>query len=278
MKKYLLPLKILFLLSVLTVSSCQLFDTTKEYQELNRLIKAGNAAYGAKQYDQSIKFYDEGLRIAPTDAAFLANKSLALRMRATDRYDASMRKFDKATYDIVKNEIKQDLQQSVELANESIKQINKGTWIPIIESENIESIKVIAFLSRAAGLRLLVWAGDKSKADEALKAIDEYIEIEPDKNNRLSMRLNAGEMMIEVSRGSDAVKEYKKILDSDPDNIEALLGTGKALAQMGSEERLVESKKYLNHFLKLAPDNHPQISVAMEILRSLENIKPKNKN
>jgi hypothetical protein len=55
----------------------------------------------------------------------------------------------------------------------------------------------------------------------------------------------------------------------DLNNLNALLGAGKALAQLGNEDQIKESKKYLNQFINLAPDSNPQKMVAKEILKGL---------
>lgn len=75
-------------------------------------------------------------------------------------------------------------------------------------------------------------------------------------------------MLIRTSNGELAADEYKSILVEDPDNIEALLGAGLALAQSGDKVRLEEAKRYLRRFIDKAPEDHPQISVAKEILNS----------
>lgn len=132
-----------------------------------------------------------------------------------------------------------------------------------------KTIKINIYSSKADSLRLLATIGDHSKAEEALKAIHEYLEVEPDQEKRTKTQLNAGKMLIDSFKPDLAVTEYKKILADDENNADALLGVGMALAQSGENGKLKESRKYLENFLKLAPSNHPQIATAKEILNSI---------
>lgn len=262
--------KILFVALILINFSCGTTDTKKS-QELSRLMREGNNAFGAKQYDKAISFYDEALKIVPNEPAFLSNKSQSIRLKTIDKYNASLKTNDPAGKEAIKNEAKRGLEEAISLADNALKGIKDGVWTSLKESNDIEQAEITALSSRFDSLRLLAIIVDRSKVDAALKTGREYLELEPDKAKKIEVQLLIAKMFIDVQKGDLAVVEFKKILESEPNNLEALLGTGMALAQLGNEDQLKEAKKYLQQFIQLAPENHPKMSTAKEILKGISN-------
>ena len=97
----------------------------------------------------------------------------------------------------------------------------------------------------------------------------EYIEVETDEQKRLKAQLSAGKMLIDTYNGQKAFVEYKNILKDNPDNLDATLGVGMALAQSGQQDDLREAKTFLQKFVDNAPPDHPSMATAKEILNSL---------
>ena len=66
---------------------------------IGRMFKAGNDALKAKNYDEAIARFDEGLQADPEHPgapALLTNKTMALNSRAVDRYNAAVKAADDA--------------------------------------------------------------------------------------------------------------------------------------------------------------------------------------
>jgi tetratricopeptide (TPR) repeat protein len=71
-----------------------------------------------------------------------------------------------------------------------------------------------------------------------------------------------------VRRGQQAITEYKKVLDQDPQNLSALDGIGSVLYQMASNpfdpDKLAESKQYHERHIQIKPgDAQPYYWVAV---------------
>ena len=257
------------LIFLLLASSACYFKESKINQKLDYFLQEGNRAFNEKQYDKALHLFNEGLKIVPNEPTFLSNKSTVIRIRAVEKFNNSLKLTDQTLRNSNSTEAKKDLQDSVEMANAVINQLRNQLEIPFW-GEGIESLRRNTFFSRAESLRILASIGEKSKADEALSAINEYLEIEPDTAKKIKMQLSAGRMLIDTFNGDLAAVEYKKILAFDENNIEALLGVGLALAQSNDKNKAKESKKYLQQFINLASETHPQFSIAKEILNSSE--------
>ena len=260
---------ILLTYSILITSSC-LFGENRTFQKLNQLLESGNDALRAKQYDKAIEFYDAGLRISPEELALLNNKSTAMRLRAADVYNTSIRLTDeKAKTDGI-NAAKKDFIDASVVSSKAVKILKNKSPVELLILGTIEDLKSQTFESHAESMRLLATVVDKSKADDALEAIHEYIDIEADQEKKLKIRLNAGKMLIDTYNGQKAFIEYKKVLDSHPNNLDAILGVGMALAQSGQKDDFQEAKTHLQRFVNEAPPDHPSMTTAKEILDSMQ--------
>lgn len=227
-------------------------------RKLNELLRKGNEALFAKQYEEAIKWYDAGLRINPGEPTFLSNKSTVFRMRGVERYNSAIRLEDANARDEGKEIAKHDFRHAAALSTQAVKRLKSLKFLEFLDRAlDQESAKLNIYASRADALRLFATLADKTKTGEALEAMHEYIEIETDQEKKTKSRLNAGKMLIDTGRGDDAISEYKKVLAIEPNNIEAVLGVGLALSQSGDMEKYHEAESYLQRFVEQAPDNHP---------------------
>jgi len=76
-------------------------------------------------------------------------------------------------------------------------------------------------------------------------------------------------MLIDTYNGQKAFVEYKKVLDSNPNNSNAILSVGMAFAQSGQKDDFREAKTHLQRFVNQAPADHPSMATAKEILNSM---------
>lgn len=253
---------------MVAVSGCSIIPSQK-IKALNKILKSGNDALLAKQYDKAIEFYDSGLKALPKEPTFLSNKSVALRMRGADRYNASISISDQKAKDNEIDAAKNDFREAAILSNESVKQIKSASPVDSFIFESLENTKLNAFASNAEATRLLAAIVDKTKAFEALNATHEYTGLERNQEKKLKAQLNAGKMLVDTNNGKIAVTEYQNILDANPNQPEALFGVGTALAQSGQTDDLRKAKSYLELFVDKVPANHPSMATAKEILNSM---------
>src|ERR1043166_9924686 len=80
--------------------NAEITEKNKKIAESNQVVtdsfKAGNAALTAKNFDEAIKQYDTGLAADPEQPALLTNKSIALKARGVDKYNAAIQNKDDA--------------------------------------------------------------------------------------------------------------------------------------------------------------------------------------
>ena len=259
---------LLIIWSLITLSGCSIIQSQK-IKTLNRILKSGNDALLAKQYDKAIEHYDNGLTLRPKEPTFLSNKSIALRMRGTERYNASIRITDQKTKDNEIEGAKNDFRDAAILANESVKLIKGASPLDSFILDTLENTKLNTFASNAEAMRLLAIIVDKTKANESLKATHEYITLETNQERKLKAQLDVGKMLIDTSNGKQAIIEYQNILDANPNQPEALFGIGAALAQSGQTDDFRKAKSYLERFVNQVPTNHPSLETAKEILNSM---------
>ena len=221
----------------------------------------------AGDYDEAVRQFDGGLSLSPGNQTFLTNKSVALRSRGAVRYNASLKLEDEAARAYEKEAVRREIVEAAALATDAVGRMKSANvWDAVWNAEAYETNRPAAFAARAQALGLLASRFDKSRADEALAAMREYMEVEPDGPRKMQARLYAGQMLLDVGRGAEAAAEYRKVLAADPANLDATLGAGLGLFQTGDRARYAEAETHLRRFVERAPENHPLRTSAKDAL------------
>ena len=250
-----------------------------------RSFKAGNDALKVKNYDEAIARFDEGLQADPEHPgapALLTNKTLALNSRAVDRYNAAL----KATDDAAKTSGMEAAKKDCTTAKESsAKAVALLKAVPVsTDPAEANSTKVnlyFALVARADATRLFVTKVDQSQADLGVTAYQEYLAAETDPVKKAKGQKDLAQMLFDANVFDKALVEYQKILETNPDDLDALLRAGQALFNIGAintdKVKYQEAANYLAKFVEKAPDTDPLKADAKAILDALkdqENVKP----
>jgi tetratricopeptide (TPR) repeat protein len=235
---------------------------------VGRTFKAGNEALLAKRYDEAVTAYDEGLASDPEQQALWTNKGRALIARGVDRYNKGEKDPGKA-----------DIQAGAEAAGKGVQIIKSGT--PPSDPADLaryNSNKVAAYTVYTDAMRLYVSIVDHSKANEGIKAFDEYIAVETDQKKKDTAELQSAKLLFDANEFDKALEAYKKILARKPDDPDALVYCGLSLFNMGAmkddKAQYQEAANYLQQFYDHAPDAHPLKADAKAVL---DNIKENQK-
>jgi tetratricopeptide (TPR) repeat protein len=242
-----------------------------------RAFKTGNDALNAKNYDVAIAQYDEGLA-AREETALYANKSVALRLRGAEKYNKSIQAADPTAKASGLTAATEDWTAAAAAAKKAIEVAN-AAQVPTdpTAKANYEQNRTAAMAAYAEAMRLVATRGDKTRAEEGFKAYSDYAAIETDPAKKAQKVSDAAKILFEAGAYDRAAEEYRKILASDPENVEANLYLGFSLFNSGDKEKFQEAANYLGNFSAKATDTHPlkaDVKSILEYLKTAENVKP----
>lgn len=151
------------------------------------------------------------------------------------------------------------------LAKEFFEKIDKDTtdWevkmylgaIAINQHQDSVAIDNFRQVTRMAGWNVQAWVRlgglyfDNRKYDEAVKVMDEAIQLFPDD---FTVNLILGLSLAQSNKNSDAKPYLKKAVELNPTDVNALSAYGFTLSQLKEND---EAVKYLNQALKISPDD-----------------------
>ena len=261
---------------------------TASNEVINRTFKAGNEALNAgsaaakannsdeaiQKYTEAINSYNEGLAADADQPALLTNKATALKARAIERFNQTIRSknLDDAAKNAAYETAKNDFREAAGAANKAV-QLMTALAAPAdpAELQRYNMNKYAAVATNAETMRLFVTKVDGTKADDALAAFREYIAIETDPAKKARAQLDAAQMLLDAGAADKALTEFRTILTAQPDNPDANLGAGLSLYAVGDKAKFQEAANYLQHFVDVAPDNHAFKNDAKAILTEMKN-------
>jgi len=274
--------------------AAKIAESNKKIENANQVVgdsfKSGNAALTAKNYDEAVRQYDTGIAADPDHPgipSLLTNKSVALRMRAVDRFNTAVQSKDEAAKTSGVESAKADFKASAEAATQAVDFLKKQTApTDPVESKQAETNKYFALAARAESMRLFVTKVDTTKANEAMTAYQEYMAAEPDAVKKAKAQYDLAQMLFDAGAYDLAKVEYEKILAAKPDDPDALANMGLILFNSGATKEGEGNKEaakamyqqaanYLQQFVDKAPDAHrfkADAKAVLEALKSQQNV------
>lgn len=269
--------------------NAEVIEANKKIENANQVIgdsfRGGNTALTAKNYDEAIRHYDTGIAADPAHPgipSLLTNKSVALRLRGVDRFNAAVQSKDDAAKTSGMEAAKADFKASAESASQAVDTLKKLTTpTDPNEVKQFETNKYYAMSARAESMRLFTTKVDQSKADAAVTAYHEYMAAEPDAVKKSKAQYDLAQMLFDAGVYDKAKVEYEKILAEKPDDADALSNMGLILFNFGAlkegEGKKDEAKamyqqaaNYLQQFVDKAPDTHRFKADAKAVLDALK--------
>ncbi len=252
---------------------------------IERTFKAGNEALKAKNYDAAIAQFDEGLTADPEHPgapALLTNKTMALNARAVEKYNAAIQSKDDAAKTGGIEAAKKDWQAASESGAKAVTMLKAMPAPADQAAANAAKVNLyFALMARADATRLFVVKVDPSKAEAGVTAYQEYIAVETDPVKKAKAEHDLAQMLFDANAFDQALVEYQKILNANPDDLNALLRSGQILFNIGAinsdKTKYQEAANFLAKFVEKAPDTDPLKADAKAILDTLKdqaNVKP----
>lgn len=250
-------------------------DKNAKIKQANEVVKKsseeGVAAFNQKNWDIAIVKFDEAISadetFLPNVTMLTNNKAAALKSRGVDAYN----KGDKV-------KAHEDLKASLE-ASQKVVQLIKSIADPE-EAKKYDAAKKTALSSVVESRRLVIFTGADSSdesASLAVKELDEYLAAETDAAAKAKAQVGIADTIFEKGNAANAIPIYRKILEANPNNIDAMGGLGLALTNLhlkntvqeltGEDKpRLQEATTLLSKFVKSAPDTNKHKEAAAGIL------------
>jgi tetratricopeptide (TPR) repeat protein len=268
--------------------NAEIIEANKKVDNSNKIVgdafKNGNAALLAKNYDEAIKQYDSGLAADPEHPgapSLLTNKSVALRTRAVDRYNAAITSKDDAAKTAGIAAAKEDFSAAADAASKAVELVRKqpaGT--DPAEQKQHETNKYYALAARAEAMRLFAMKVDQTKGAEAATAFGEYEAVETDAAKKTKAEKDYAELLFQTSSDQPgyekAIAEFQKILEKNPDDTDALLRVGQALFNVGAlsnnemtKAKYQEASNYLQRYVDKAPEGQMK-SEAKDLIAAMK--------
>jgi hypothetical protein len=237
-----------------------------------RTFKAGNVALLAKNYDEAIKQYQEGLAADAEQSALLTNEAVAYKARGVEKYNAGVSAKDDAEKNSNLEAARSDFKAAA-AASAKAASLIKALPVPTVaaELERYNGNRLASYSTYAESMRLLVTKVDSTQADAAFAAFKDYIEVETDPAKKAKAQLDAAQMLLDAGAVDKSYAEFHNILATQPDNVDANLGAGLSLFASGDKAKYQDAANYLQHYVDVAPEAHKFKADAKAILAELKN-------
>lgn len=276
----------LFLLLLSSFYAAVAFAQTGSIQDKNEKIKATNAlitkclneglkAYAEKNYELAISKFSEGIDADPdyTGSATVLNnnKAIALRMKAVNEYNQGTT--DVNNRQSWRDKSENDLKTSLAASQRALELIAKEKDTTAQKKYSKEKHDALSNICEVQSL-LLTTNADIAKPKEAVAALDAYLAVETDPALKIKSQVSVANALHLSGNTELAIPISRRILQADPNNVDATACLGLCLFELGlannNKEQMKESLSLLKKFIAIAPDSHPLKSSVKEAVTYLE--------
>ncbi|MDM7920672.1 MAG: tetratricopeptide repeat protein [Pyrinomonadaceae bacterium] len=245
---------------------------------IQKALQEGNAAYEQKNYDLAVTKYEEGIAADPdfvgSAPVLLNNKGTALRVRAVNNYNANVKKPAEERAPAMA-QVRKDFADALESFSKSY-DLLKGAQPGSIPDANRTAQTTTAIEGANATLKLVAQTeqAEGLNVELAQKMIDAYAETQSDAAKKAASKVVLGDVYRVSGEFEKAVTVYKEVLAGDPANVDAMVGAGLSLFNVGyansSDAQLQEGADLLQRYTEAAPAGHKFLDDAKAVLDNLK--------
>ncbi|MEO6654656.1 MAG: hypothetical protein ABIO36_01090 [Pyrinomonadaceae bacterium] len=259
-----------------------------------QLIKEGNDAFTAKNYDLAVAKYQAGVDADPdfvgSAPIFYNNRGASLTARAVETYNKAVKMTNVSEKVEGYTSVRKDLADASQGFVKAWDILKNAAPADIVDRNNYESTK----LSTLSGAKDTFWKAvrteqvDPATIEAAKILIPEYQKVESDGAKKADASLIFADLYRVTGDSENAIAAYKKILEISPNDLDALAGAGLSLVNLGYIEienakttndkamtedgklKLQEGSNLLAKYASAAPDTHKYKADAVALIDSLK--------
>jgi tetratricopeptide (TPR) repeat protein len=255
----------------------------KEIENKNQVIqaslKAGNDAFNAKDYDTAVAKWTEGINADPdfvgSAPILLNNKGTALKIVGVDAYNRAVKSADPNEKATLTAKAKSSLEGSLDAYKKSWTIIKNAPAADTAGQTNLEQAKYGALTGLTEAYRLMVQTKmNPAAAADSKEAFDAYIAVETDPAKKAKALLTYADIMRETGDSEKAIQGYRAVLQTSPDNGEAMAGLGLSLFNAGvvsdNKEQKQEGLNYMTKYIESSPISATDSASVKEFKQSVK--------
>jgi len=250
---------------------------------VNEALKAGEAAFNAKDYATAMAKFDEGINADPDFAGsapiFWGYKGIVLKEQGIDAYRASIKGDKEAQLAIAKTKF----DEATKAFDKGLAILAAGTPLDEKAAQSYAQTKYDILKNYVDTLRLAFQTqADNEKANVAEPIYTQYFEVEKDAARKAKAKTVLAKMIGYTGDMEKSIALYREVIAEEPNEADALSGLGMVLytdAEINDNAaEFQEAANILAKFMKVAPDKHidrPTAEALLEQLKTARKITPK---
>jgi tetratricopeptide (TPR) repeat protein len=232
-----------------------------DHEAMKKLFESGLAKSNAKDYTGAIADLSEAGKLDADQYAIWANLALALYNRGVTNLNESL-KGDTSKRDAAK----QDFVDTAGAVDKALVLVEKDLADPAKAAEaKKRKATTVKIKADAQGL-LAKRVGVMEMIEPAVQSYTEVANLSETPADKVKFQLAAAEVYFESGKAEEAVAAYSKILETNPDNIDAMYKLGLAYASVA---KFQESANTFQKFLDTAPGTDPRVPEVKTVLKDL---------
>ena len=266
--------------------NAEITDKNKKIQASDEIAKKsneeGNAALKAENYDLAISKFSEGVAAVPdyvgSTPILLNGKVVALKAKGFKVYregatqpDPEVRKTKYQEANKYYDDALAAFQQAINVIKtaEAAADPAEAKRRDVLQTDLHAAATEIHRLKAVSGV-------DTTKAADAEKVITAYVAMETDPAKKLAAQMALGDIMRLTGDYGKAVVAYKQILDTKPDQAEAMAGLGLCLFAQGAatvpedKEKEQEGLNYMQKYTEISPVSPTDSQSVRELKQSVK--------
>jgi tetratricopeptide (TPR) repeat protein len=230
----------------------------EDHEQMKKIFEQGLQLASNKDYPGAINAYNEAAKLDPEQKAVWGNLSIALFNRGATQLNANQR-----------DAAKQDFLDAINAASKTLALLETEMSDPAKANDPALKKSKIDYLKlkvRPAAV-LAERYGDPEQAEAAIKAYQAIVDASDDPATKLENKAKIAQTHFQVGRVPESTNVYKEMLQTAPDNLDALYGLG--LIYSLAEDTKTEAVTMWSKFLEKAPANDTRVAMVQEGVKTL---------